>query len=127
VYSQFAALCKALAVLNAPAAIILECEKFVAVRDLEFHEDVSEMEAIEAVNALRHWLQGEQPPSGGKQKKGKTKVGKKGKKTEEQSADLVGSDDENPIIDITDKEEDGVDDLIDLAEDDPQAVVATAE
>jgi hypothetical protein len=75
----------------------------VEARESEFHDDVPEAEAIEAVNALRHRLQGEQPPSDGKeevaedgkQKKGKTKVGKKGKKTEEQSADLVGSDDEN--------------------------------
>jgi hypothetical protein len=130
VYSQVAAaLCKALAVLNAPVAIILECEKFVAARDLQFHQDVPEVEAIEAVNALRRWLQGEQPPSGGKeeepedgkQKKGKAKVGKNGKKTEELSADLVGSDDENPKIDITDKEEVGVDAQIDLAGDDDLA------
>jgi hypothetical protein len=122
VYSQFAALCKALAVLNAPAAIILECEKFVEARESEFHDDVPEAEAIEAVNALRRRLQGEQPPSGGKEEEpedGKQKKGKKkGKKTGQVSADPVGIDDENPIIDITGKEEVGVDDLIDLAEDD---------
>jgi hypothetical protein len=67
VCSQFAALCKALAVLNAPAAMILECEKFVKARESEFHDDIPEAEAIEAVNALRRRLQGEQPPSGGKE------------------------------------------------------------
>jgi hypothetical protein len=67
VYSQFTALCKVLDILNAPAPIILEYEKFVEVRESEFHDDVHEAETIEVVNGLCRRLQGEQPPSGGKE------------------------------------------------------------
>jgi hypothetical protein len=66
-YSEFAAVCKALAVLNAPEAIILLCEKFVAAREDEVGQEADETTAIEAVNALRRRLQGDRPPSGGKE------------------------------------------------------------
>jgi hypothetical protein len=112
VYCQFAALCKALAVLNAPVVIILECEKFVEARHSEQGQGVLEMSAIDAIDALRHRLQGDQPASGGKeelepddakQKKKKSKVDKSTKETEEVEIDPGGDGGENPVIDITDE------------------------
>jgi hypothetical protein len=133
-YSEFAAVCKALAVLNAPEAIILLCEKFVAAREEEVGQELAETIAIEAVNVLRRRLQGDKPPSGGKeeapegskQKKGKQKGGKSSEKDGGSTIDLTVEKDKSkpPFRDLTDKEEpEGADADIEYTGDDDVAAL----